>query len=173
MPDGTPGELAVFLGGRGARKVEYFRDEKASSEKTRDGWLRTGDLMTRDAAGNLYFVGRKSDSMRRRGENVSAHEVESVLGQHPDVLECAAFGVPSELGEDEIMVVAVPVEGRTLDPAELRTFVEPRLARHAWPRYLEIATELPKTSTHRVQKAELAARGVSNRTWDAEREVSP
>lgn len=166
---GEPGELWVWTG---KREVQYYRDEKATGDKNRDGWLRTGDLLQRDADGNLYFVGRRSDSMRRRGENVSAHEVESVIGQHPDVLECAAFGVPSELGEDDIMAVVVPIDGRQIDPAELRRFLEPRLAKHAWPRYIEVSSELPKTGTHRVQKGELRRRGVTPSTWDAEREAA-
>jgi crotonobetaine/carnitine-CoA ligase len=107
--------------------------------------------------------------MRRRGENVSAHEVESVIAQHPDVLECAVFGVQSELGEDDIMAVVVPIEGRELAPEDLGRFVESRLAKHAWPRYVDVTAELPKTGTHRVQKSELRARGPGPGTWDRER----
>lgn len=168
VADGEPGELEIWTGKSGARKVEYYADQRATSDKTRGHWMRTGDRMRRDADKNLYFVGRASDSMRRRGENVSAYEVESVIAQHPDVLECAVFGVPSELGEQDIMAAVVAVDGRTLDPAELRRFAEPRLARHAWPRYVELFAELPKTGTHRVKKSELAERGVRASTWDAE-----
>lgn len=163
----TEGELWIHAG---ARKVEYFRDAQATGEKTRGGWIHTGDVLRRDRAGNLYFVGRRSDSMRRRGENVSAHEVESVIAQHPDVLECAVFGVPSELGEEDIMAVIVPVHGKRLEPSALVRFLAPRLAKHAWPRFVELASELPKTGTHRVQKSELRARGPSAATWDAEKE---
>jgi crotonobetaine/carnitine-CoA ligase len=166
---GTPGELWIWTGKRRERSVEYYRDDKATGDKHKDGWICTGDLLRRDEQGNLYFVGRRGDSMRRRGENVSAHEVESVIAEHPDVLECAVFGVPSDLGEDDIMAVVVPIEGRAVDPAEVRRFIEPRLARHAWPRYLEITAELPKTGTHRVQKSDLKRRGPGPRTWDADR----
>jgi carnitine-CoA ligase len=167
---GTPGELWVWLGARADKKVEYYRNAEATNDKSRDGWLRTGDLLQRDENDFLYFVGRKSDAMRRRGENVSAFEVESVIGKHPDVLECAVFGLPSELGEQDIMAVVVPIEGRALEPRELRGFLEERLARHALPRYIELVSELPKTGTHRVQKSELAARGVTPSTWDAEKQ---
>ena len=166
---GQPGELWVRA--KGAQRVEYYRDEGATLDKTRAGWLRTGDLLRRDARGFLYFVGRRSDSMRRRGENISAHEVESAIGQHPDVLECAAFGVPSELGEDEVMAIVVPIEGRAIEPGRLRAFLEGRLPAYALPRFVEIADQLPKTSTHRVQKGELARRGVTARTWDFEKEA--
>jgi len=172
VPIGEPGELWIWTGRSGARRVEYYRDAKATADKSRGDWLCTGDLLRRDAQGNLYFVGRRSDAMRRRGENVSAHEVESVLSQHPDVLECAVFGVPSELGEEDIMAVVVPIEGRSLDPGELRQFMSSRLARHALPRYFEVFSELPKTGTHRVQKSELVRRGVTPSTWDAERSAS-
>ncbi|MBI3201553.1 MAG: AMP-binding protein [Myxococcales bacterium] len=155
-PDGEAGELWIWSGKKRERAVEYYRDEKATGDKNKGGWICTGDLLRRDEQGNLYFVGRRTDSMRRRGENVSAYEVESVIAQHPDVLECAVFGVKSELGEDDIMAVVVPIEGRSVDPPEIRRFVE-------------VTTELPKTGTHRVQKSELERRGPGARTWDAER----
>lgn len=166
---GEPGELVVSMSGKTSRKVEYFRNEDATRQKTRDGWLHTGDLLYRDRRGYLYFVGRNTDSMRRRGENVSAYEVESILSKHPDVLECAVFGVPSELGEHDIMAVVVPIEGRAPAPAEIRAFMTDKIARYALPRYIEIVPELPKTETHRVQKNVLKARGVTAATWDAEK----
>ncbi len=162
-PPGEPGELQVWTG---SRRVEYFRDTRASQQKHDRGWLRTGDLPIRDERGFLYFAGRATDSMRRRGENVSAFEVESVIDQHDAVLESAVFGVPSELGEEDIMAVVVPCDGRALDPAELSQFLTARLARHACPRFIEIAGELPKTATHRVQKSALKERGVTDRTWE-------
>lgn len=168
VPEGEPGELLVWAGSSGTGGVEYYRNEDATRSKTRDGWIHTGDLLHRDAQGFLYFDGRNTDSMRRRGENVSAFEIESVLDRHPDVLECAVFGVPSELGEEDIMAVVAPVEGRTPNPVEIRSFLSEHLAPHALPRYWEVLDELPKTGTHRVQKKELAVRGVTERTWDAE-----
>jgi crotonobetaine/carnitine-CoA ligase len=161
---GEAGELLVQVGRERQSGVQYFKNEAASNEKVRDGWLHTGDTMTRDADGYLYFVGRNTDSMRRRGENVSAYEVEKQVDAHPDVLESAAFGVPAELGEDDIMISVVVVEGRTLDPAELLAFLGSRLPRYALPAYMDLVDELPKTGTHRVIKAELKERGVSERT---------
>lgn len=170
VPPGVPGELWVWTGKSGHGSVEYYRDRRATDHKVRDGWIRTGDVLQRDERGFLYFVCRRTDSMRRRGENVSAHEVESAIAAHPDVLECAAFGIPSDLGEDDIMAVVVPIDGRRLDPRELRGSLDGRLARHAWPRYIEIADDLPKTETHRAKKDVLKRRGVTERTWDAEKE---
>ena len=164
-----PGELQVWKGKTRDSQVEYYRNEEATRKKTSDGWLRTGDLLMRDEKGYLYFVGRNTDSMRRRGENVSAYEVETVINKHPDVLESAVFGIPSELGEDDIMAMIVPIEGRKVDPAILHKFLQGKLAKYAIPRFIEVTDELPKTGTHRVQKTDLKARGPSADTWDADK----
>ncbi|MEY4581443.1 MAG: hypothetical protein RL701_6146 [Pseudomonadota bacterium] len=161
---GEAGELRVFVGDKKQSHVPYWRNEKAANEKVKDGWLHTGDIMQRDVAGYLYFVGRNTDSMRRRGENVSAYEIEKVVDSHPDVLESAAFGVPSPLGEQDIMVSIVPVEGRHIDAAELHAYLVSRLPKYAVPSYLDVVDTLPKTGTHRVIKARLKERGVSAQT---------
>ncbi len=163
-PTGQPGELWVHVGKRSESRVPYWKNDKASNEKVSDGWLRTGDVMQADADGFLYFVGRNTDSMRRRGENVSAYEVEKVVDAYPDVLESAAFGVPSPVGEQDIMISVVPVEGRTIDPQQLAAFLRERLPKYAVPSYLDIVAELPKTGTHRVIKTDLKKRGVSAST---------
>ena len=161
---GRAGELWVYVGTKRESSVPYWKNDKATSEKVVDGWLRTGDVMQADARGFLYFVGRNTDSMRRRGENVSAYEVEKIVDAHPDVLESAAFGVPSPLGEQDIMVAVVPVAGRVIDARELAAFLRERLPKYAVPSYLEVVGELPKTGTHRVIKQELKARGVTGST---------
>jgi crotonobetaine/carnitine-CoA ligase len=161
---GTPGELWVFVGTSPSSKVRYFRNETATGEKVQDGWLRTGDLMKADAQGYLYFVGRHTDSMRRRGENVSAFEVERAVDAYPDVLESAAFGVPSPVGEQDIMVSLVPREGCVLEPKAFLAFLQARLPKYAVPTYVDVLAELPKTGTHRVVKGELKRRGVTATT---------
>jgi crotonobetaine/carnitine-CoA ligase len=170
VPVGQPGELLFEVDDAKRRKVEYYKNEEASGAKIRDGWLYTGDLVTADAEGNLYFVDRKSDSLRRRGENISSWEVEREINAHPDVLESAVFGVPSELGEDDVMAIVVPKEGRALTAPELIAHCEQRIARFMVPRYLEFREALPKTETHRVQKAVLKREGVGDATWDREAE---
>ena len=167
VPPGTPGELICYVGERKG-SVEYYKNPDATSDKVRNGWLYTGDLVYTDEKGYYYFVGRTTESMRVKGENVSAYEVEQAILKHPDVLECAVFAVPSELAEDEIMAVVVPVEGRKLDPAELRSFLSDKLARFAVPRYWRVLEELPKTETHRVIKRELERQGVTPDTYDAQ-----
>jgi crotonobetaine/carnitine-CoA ligase len=161
---GEAGELLVFVGDKSESKVPYWKNEEASREKVMDGWLHTGDVMQADAKGYLYFVGRSTDSMRRRGENVSAYEVEKIVDAYPDVLESAAFGVPSPVGEQDIMISVVPVEGRAIAPEDLVRFLRERLPRYAVPSYLDVVGDLPKTGTHRVVKADLKKRGVTAST---------
>ena len=170
VPEGEAGELVFWVGFHRDSRVEYFKDEESTGDKVREGWLRTGDLLSRDRKGYLYFRGRKSEYMRRRGENISAYEIEQQVMNHPAALECAAFGVPSELGEDDIMISVVLSEGKELAPTELIAYLEERLPRFAIPRYVHFVDELPKTETHRVQKNLLAQRGITPSTWDREAE---
>ena len=168
VPRGTPGELICYVGNRKG-SVEYYKNPEATSDKVRDGWLYTGDLVYTDAKGYIYFLGRNTESMRRRGENVSAYEVEQAILQHPDILECAVYAVPSELAEDDIMATLVPLEGKNLDPSTLPQFLADKLAKFAIPRYYRVVDGLPKTETHRVIKKELEKLGVTDDTYDAER----
>lgn len=135
---------------------------------TRNLWFHTGDYVRRDADGFHYFVDRKKDAIRRRGENISAYEVELVVDSHPDVLESAAIAVPSDVGEDEVMVVVVPRTGSGLDPLDLVRHCEDRMPYFAVPRYVDVRDELPKTPTHRVEKYRLREDGVTPTTWDRE-----
>src|SRR5205823_12984059 len=112
----------------------------------RDGWFHTGDLASRDDDGFFYYAGRKKESMRRRGENVSAWEIENVVDQFPGVLESAAHGVPSELGEDDIKVVLVPREGATIDPRARVDFCRARMAWHEGPRYVAVRREIRRSA---------------------------
>jgi crotonobetaine/carnitine-CoA ligase len=165
---GQPGELLFEVDDAKRRKVEYYKNEEASEAKIVDGWLYTGDLVTADEEGNLYFVDRKSDSLRRRGENISSWEVEREIDAHPAVLESAVFGVPSELGEAEVMAAVVLKEGQQLAAPELIAHCQQRMAKFMVPRYIEFRETLPKTGTHRVQKGVLKRQGVGPNTWDRE-----
>jgi crotonobetaine/carnitine-CoA ligase len=129
--------------------------EETAAAFTPDGWLRTGDLVTVDPGGTYTFVARKKEVLRRRGENLSPAEVEEVLAGHPDVLECAVTGVPSELSEDEVKAFIVPAPGRVPDFAALRAHAAARLAAFKVPRYWQLIDELPRTPTARVAKHRL------------------
>ncbi|WP_039798555.1 crotonobetainyl-CoA--carnitine CoA-transferase [Nocardia araoensis] len=166
VPDGSPGELVVRSLRRGGFAAGYLGDPIPAE----GSWLRTGDRVIRGSDGWFRFVDRLKDVIRRRGENISATEVESVLAQHPGVAQVAVFPVPSALAEDEVMAAVVPRDGATLDPADLLRFAEPNLAYFALPRYVDLVAALPLTETGKVQKQALCSRGVRPDTWDAQRQ---
>src|SRR5437868_6709435 len=93
----------------------YHRDPAATLATMRDLWWHTGDLAYTDEDGFFYFIDRKNDALRRRGENISSHEVESVLLAYPGVVAAAAVGTPSDLGEDEVLAVVQLEPGQRLD----------------------------------------------------------
>lgn len=168
VPDGTPGELVLRHREPFAFSRGYWRMPEATVEAWRNLWFHTGDRVVRDEGGWLRFLDRLKDSIRRRGENVSSYEVEQVLASHPEIEAAAAFPVPSELGEDEVMAAVVPRNHGAVDPLELIRFCEPRLAYFAIPRYVDVVEELPLTENGKPRKTELRERGVSEHTWDLE-----
>ncbi len=131
-------------------------------------WFRTGDLGRLDAEGNLTYVDRRKDSLRRRGENVSSVEVETVVMSHPAVAEAAAVGVPSALGEDDILLIVTLRPGATLDYTELLDFCAARMPYFCVPRFVETVSELPKNAIGRIRKDSLRERGVTREAWDRE-----
>lgn len=131
-------------------------------------WFRTGDLGKLGPDENLTYVDRVKDALRRRGENVSSVEVEGVIMRHPAVAEAAAVGVPSELGEDDVLVVVTLRPGATLDCADLLDFCGARMPYFCVPRYVETVAELPKNAIGRIRKDVLRARGLTARAWDRE-----
>jgi carnitine-CoA ligase len=169
VPTGETGELLFKVNPDKKSTVEYYKNIKATETKTKGEWENTGDYLYRDEKGFLYFVGRKTDSMRRRGENVSAYEVEKVVLKNHKVQECAVYGVPSELTEDEIMAAVTIVNGEQLSPAELWGFLQDKLAKYAVPRYIRIVDDFPRTETFRIKKNELKVIGVTSDTFDADK----
>ena len=121
-----------------------------------------------DEDGWFYYVDRLKDAIRRRGENISSWEVEQVITDHDVVAESAAIGVPSDLSEEEVMIVVVVQEGGELAPETLLDFCQERLPHFAVPRYVRFVDELPKNHAQRIQKQELRAEGVTPDTWDRE-----
>jgi carnitine-CoA ligase len=165
---GDTGELLFKVDTNKKSNVEYYKNPDASGEKTRGEWEYTGDLMYQDAQGFIYFVGRSTDSMRRRGENVSAYDVEQAILKHPTVLEAAVYAVPSEMTEDDIMASVKLMEGERLAGKELWDFLQDKLAKFAIPRYLRMVDDFPRTETFRIKKGELKSIGVTKDTFDAE-----
>ncbi len=171
------GEL-VFLVGESElkqRQVKYYKDEESSKNLIRDGkdgqmWFHTGDLAYKDKDGWFYFVDRKKDSIRRRGENIASYSIEKIINLNDKVLESAAFGVKSELGEDEVMVSVVLKPGESMTSKELLDFCQGKMAHFMIPRFVDFVEDLPKNEVHRVMKHFLKERGVSETTYDREKE---
>jgi crotonobetaine/carnitine-CoA ligase len=148
---GTTGELIfrnpVMMKG-------YYDDPESTTQAIREGWLYTGDLVVRDNDGFFYFVDRKKDVIRIRGENVSSVEVEDVLCEHPGVREAAVIAIPSNLTEDDIAAFVVSA-GMALDPTDLMTWCSERLAAFKIPKHVWVVDSMPKTETQRAEKHRL------------------
>lgn len=165
MPTGKPGELIVRTDRPWEIITEYWRRPEETARAWRNGWFHTGDMFICDEAGNYFFVDRKKDTIRRRGENISSFEVEREVMAFPGVQEAACVAHLSENGEGEVKVFVLPREGIRFDPAELIRFLIPRMPYFMVPRFIETAHELPKTPSMRVKKFILQEQGNNDRTW--------
>ncbi|MFX1339356.1 MAG: AMP-binding protein [Promethearchaeota archaeon] len=156
------------------RTVKYYKDEESSKSLIGEGkdgqkWFLTGDLAYKDKDGWFFFVDRKKESIRRRGENIAPYSIERIINLNDRVLESAAFGVKSELGEDEVMVSVVLKPGEKMTPEELLDFCQGKMAYFMIPRYIDFVEELPKSEVHRVMKRFLKERGITEMTFDREK----
>ena len=169
VPIGKVGELIL----RPHNPWVFMRGYWGSPEKTVDAWrnlwMHTGDVFYKDEEGYYYYVDRKKDAIRRRGENISSMEVEREIIAHPSVLECAVIGIPSEYGEEEVKAVVVTGEGKNLKPEDLISFLKDRMPHFMIPRFIEFVSEIPKTPTLKVQKTTLRENGLIETTWDREK----
>ncbi len=166
LPDGTPGELVL----RAREPFAFATGYWATPDKTVEAWrnlrFHTGDRVVREPDGWFRFMDRIKDAIRRRGENISAFEVEQVLLTHPEIAGAAVFPVRSELAEDEVMAAIVRAPGSTLAPAAIAAFCAPLLAKFAIPRFIDFVPDLPLTENGKVRKFILIERGVTATTWD-------
>ena len=162
------GEIVIRPKEPGCFMAGYFRMPEKTVEVWRNLWFHTGDAGRIDAAGNLHYIDRIKDCIRRRGENISAFEVEQVLNSHPAVAESAVIGVKVEGagGEEEVMALIVPAGD--VDNVELLDHCVARMPRYAVPRFLLCMDELAKTATGKIQKQALREAGVTPETWDRE-----
>jgi len=167
VPDGEPGQLLLSTTTPHAFASGYWRLPEESAKAMVDDWFYTGDRVVCEA-GWYRFVDRIKDVIRRRGENISAWEVEQALQSLDSVTSAAVVPVPSELGEDEVMAFIIPA-GTIPDPVLLLDACANLLPHFAVPRYVEFVSELPLTETGKVRKVELRERGVGVDTWDAQR----
>ena len=119
VPPGAVGQLIIRADQPWAMNHGYYKDPQATADAWRNGWFHTGDAFRMNADGAFYYVDRIKDSIRRRGENISSIEVETQVNAHPAIQECAAIAVPSEWGEDEVMIVFAPKAGQAVEPEAL------------------------------------------------------
>jgi carnitine-CoA ligase len=152
VPDGVDGELLLR---NPAVMAGYFNRDDETNAALKDGWLHTGDVVSRDGDGNFHFVARKKEVIRRRGENIAPGEIEAALMEHPSVVEAVAVGVPSELGEDDVKAFVVAGPGRMVDLDELHASCAGRLTSFKVPRYIEVIEDFPRTPTGRVARHDL------------------
>lgn len=166
VPNGAAGEIACR-----PRRPHVMSEGYVGADlrvQPHPEWFRTGDLGRLDDDQNLTYVDRIKDSLRRRGENVSSVEVETVVAHHPAVAEAAAVGVPSTLGEDDILVFVTLRPGAALDCAELLDFCADRMPYFCVPRFVQTVSELPKNAIGRIRKDLLRNRGADEAAWDRE-----
>jgi crotonobetaine/carnitine-CoA ligase len=166
VPVGEVGEIQVRPRLPGIILREYWERPDATSAGFRDLWFHTGDRARMDADGFCYFVDRAKDCIRRRGENISSWEIEVALDTHPSIMESAAYGVPDDVSEEEVMVAVVLKPNEHASARELIDYCSSRLARYAVPRYVRFVDELPKNQNQRIQKFKLREAGVGPGVYD-------
>jgi crotonobetaine/carnitine-CoA ligase len=166
VPTGTTGEITIRGREPGLVMNEYWAMPEETAHAFRNGRLHSGDLGHLDNDGYLYFRGRAHDAIRRRGENISAFEVEEILTSHPEIVEAAAIGVASELSEQDVKACVVLRPDSNLTPGQIHDYCRQRAPAFMVPRYIEILPSLPKTPTQKVEKFRLEAAPVTATTWD-------
>lgn len=169
LPDGQAGELLLRPTEPYSFASGYFGMPDKTVEAWQNLWFHTGDRVVREPEGYFRFIDRTKDAIRRRGENVSSWEVEQVILSHTAIEACAAYPVPSELGEDEVAVAVKLKSGARFDELELIKYVETRLAYFAVPRYLRVIDEMPLTENGKVKKVVLRSDGIVEGMWDLDR----
>lgn len=172
LPTGEVGEVWMRPLIPGAMMKGYYKMPVETAREFVDGWFRTGDRARLDVDGYLFFVDRKKEAIRRRGENISAYEVELLLSRHPSILEVAAIPVSSEMSEDDVMVYVVCKAGESLTHAEVVHFAAEQMSYFMVPRFVDFIDELPKTASEKIEKYKLKQDALARRDqlWDRERE---
>lgn len=168
VPAGEVGEIVARPRDPGAMFDGYWGRAADTLAATRNLWFHTGDLGRIDENGYFFFVDRKKDYLRCKGENISSFELERTFLGHPALAEVAVHAVPSALGEDDLKVTAVRQSGAGLTEEELVRWCLDKLPYFAVPRYVEFRAELPKNAVQRVLKYQLRTEGVTPSTWDRE-----
>ncbi|MGY2897195.1 AMP-binding protein [Deinococcus sp. UYEF24] len=168
LPPGAVGEIVYRPRVANIMLRNYHREPEKTLESIRNLWWRTGDLGSMDEDGYFYFFDRKTDALRRRGENISSHEVESVVSNFAGIREAAVVAAHSEVGEDEVLLVFEAPEDVAIEMEVLFKHCAAYLPHFMVPRYYRRLAVLPRTPTGKVQKVELRGDGITADTWDAQ-----
>ena len=167
LPAGEVGKIALRPTVPFSFMLAYHNNPAKTAELWRNLWVHTGDLGRVDADGNLFFVGREAHWIRRRGENISSHEIESIISQHPGVRECIVIGVPSPMGEEDVKAWIIPFDAKPREE-ELARFCIERMAPFKVPRFFEFTDSFPRSATkNEVERPKLKLRD-NEHAWDRE-----
>jgi crotonobetaine/carnitine-CoA ligase len=169
VPAGQTGEILIRPLRANIMFQGYWRRAEDTLKIMRNMWLHSGDIGKFDEEGFFYFVDRKKDYLRRRGENISSFEMESAFVMHPDIEDVAVHAVPSPVGEDDVKVTAILKPGATLTEEALCLWALDKVPYYAVPRYIEFRDTLPKNPQGRVLKYQLRDEGCTDKTWDMEK----
>lgn len=169
LPPGEAGEIITRPLQPNVMFQGYWRRPAETLKIMRNMWLHTGDIGKFDEDGYFYFVDRKKDYLRRRGENISSFELEHVCHSHPAIEEAAIHAVPSEVIEDDVKLTAVLKPGATITEEEFCRWAIEQMPYYAVPRFIEFRKELPRNPQGRVLKYQLRDEGVTPATWDIEK----
>jgi carnitine-CoA ligase len=168
VPLGTAGEIVCRPRRPHAMFEGYWKRPEATVSTFRNLWFHTGDIGRLDEEGYLFFVDRKADYLRRRGENISSWEVEKVFHEHADIADVCVHAVASEVGEDDVKATVVLRKGAALTEEQLCRWAIDQLPFFAVPRYIEFRAAVPLSQTGRAPKNILKDEGVTPATWDRE-----
>jgi crotonobetaine/carnitine-CoA ligase len=168
LPRDTEGEIVIRPKRAHAMFEGYWGRPEATVEASRNWWFHTGDVGRVDGDDFLFFVDRKADYLRRRGENIASFEVERILMRHGELADVVVHAVFSELGEDDLKITATRAPESELSEADLFRWCIDELPYFALPRYIEFRDELPRSPVGRVLKRVLREQGVTVTTWSVD-----
>ncbi len=168
LPADVPGEIIVRPLHPDIMFQGYWRRPEETLRLLRNLWFHTGDIGKFDEAGFFYFIDRKKDYLRRRGENISSFELEAAFAQHSEIAEVAVHAVPAATGEDDVKITAVRHPHSKLTEEQLFRWSVDKVPYYALPRYIEFRESLPRNPQGRVLKYELREEGKTAATWDLE-----
>jgi len=168
LTTGSVGEIVVRPRHPWTIMQGYLGMPEVTTRSWRNLWFHTGDAAYADRDGNIFFLDRLGDRIRRRSENISSYDIETVAAQHDAVKECAAFGVPSEYdADDDVMLCIVPKDSAPVSLVDVFGHLARNLPHFMVPRFIEVIDELPRTPTNKVRKKLLRQKGITENTWDA------